>query len=108
MLDASCVQHRPASVASAMPSKKPLGDVSGVLKSPCASNQMTAVRSPPSEDTVPSELAQLPESTSGKLPRALADEAHTLMPLASSNAAAASVVKGVWLSQRVTLAGLPR
>ena len=37
----SACQHRPVSAASAVPSRKPLVVVSGVLKSACASSQMT-------------------------------------------------------------------
>jgi len=58
-------------MASPIPSKNPVGDVSGVLKSPWASNQMTPT-SRPTPATVPSEVKQLTARTSGKRPSATA------------------------------------
>ena len=59
-------QQRPSAVASAMPSRKPWGEVSGVLMSPCWSNQM--IESAASPATAPQVVRQLPDSTTGKRP----------------------------------------
>ena len=50
---ATARQQRPTRVASAVPSKKPEGEVSGVLKSACASSHSTPA-SGPSAATEPS------------------------------------------------------
>lgn len=55
-----------------MPSKKPDALLSGVLRSPWASNQRTAVPGAPMLVTAPMAALQLPERTTGRRPAATA------------------------------------
>src|SRR5687767_3571990 len=93
-------QHRPASAAIDMPSRKPVGVVSGVLKSACASSQMTpmpeeslgvAARTPL---TVPSELPQFPARTSGNPPPLTAPHTASDSARYAANDVPISVGKG--------------
>src|SRR5215207_8423398 len=86
MVLVSSVQLQPSAVARAMPSKYPVSLVSGVLRSPCASNQ-TMFDAVGAALNVPRQAWQFPEKTRGT--EALEDAAR---------ANAASILTHCWIS----------
>ena len=67
-----------------MPSRKPESDFSVVEKSPWASNQTTP-KSDEAPATTPTELRQLPASTTGNEPRAIAPCTRPATPRTTAN-----------------------
>jgi hypothetical protein len=80
------------STARPIPSAKPLSELSGVLKSACASSQ-TMPTSRPSPATIPIEFRQFPESTMGNAPSSTARETASLTRRAISKDAPISFVE---------------
>jgi hypothetical protein len=80
--------------------EKPLADEAGVLKSACASTQMTPQRPRPRPATTPIAASQDPASTSGSRPVLIAACTATRMPwLTASDADAtpAPLPDGAWM-----------
>jgi hypothetical protein len=84
-------QPPPVRIASGMPSKYPSMLDSGVLKSPCASNQMTPGDRSGRPVITPRPAKQLPESRTGKAPSSIALLTAAETSPISSKAALASL-----------------
>ena len=94
-----CAQQCPTAMASPMPSRNPLVVVSGVLKSAWPSNQISPTSSsfgnvPARPAMTPTVELQLPESTKGNLPVAVASCTRFASIPNNSKAVAISARKG--------------
>ena len=83
-------KHRPVATASAIPSRNPLAVVSGVLKSPCPSNQAMPVPGPVPA-SAPTAQPQFPDSTMGNAPCAIAPRTSAATARCKANVVPISV-----------------